>query len=883
MARYLLINGKRYQIEFDTSSGGSYTIGPEASTPDDAILASYPELVQVSKSLYASDDTNISIDEIYNQFEINCDVKEVEDLITSPLRSEDLFSPFTNAQKYCSELSAKGEGERAMKGFIDLLTKFNTSYDGGTKTDWYVQLYKSKNWKFSGDKYIDETENKNQYKVLQRARANSCTTFIAAFGHTNPVNEKDNSVQGRPDMQKYLVLAINGNRIDNSTYTYPTSSIIQQSSPCAEYIGNLAGGFLSPVDSDTTNYIVFSGKFVIVSSLQRSITMNDTATINSSIIDSYYDEAEGEEVYVYAQDPQAGKVCDYPTLREYAEQGYGAFKDKFWHSTVHLDDDANSDGFYYTCAFYDNEYPTSNDTLRLEKNKESLYPYNKEHKSLTELPYNYSEKWDSTDKLFKLPILACQLKVGDKTCCEFNDEWGNPVYQWLTEDQIPETTVDGVSYKLDKIYLGCNPKIGDDFIGTEWEITNTVTPQINIDTTGLAIPIKQSDMLNGRVEFKILGPVNVVYDQVCRHHPSFWQHTRFWTESKAMLAHANMILISDFECKIYTDNANINNYDEDADLVYQSDEPQSDFINKHDESFNIVSALTTKECKEKGIRNSIKMNNPWLENTPLREVVNVISGDVGKPEEHYLTNYYREYSKPRIILESTMFEDREYNWLTHYQFPEFGSREFMVQSITHHLKNATVTLTLKEINSIDSSVPVPPEPEPIVISTPQIAVSSNTVSITCDTEDAIIYYTLNGNEPNPLSSVYTEPFKITQTCTVKAVAVLNDTASDTATQTCTYYAPPDNPVITITQNTFYKSANISSQTFGAQIFYKYYASANPATIDYDINNYTKGKSRDPIANNYYIIAIAKANNIYSDYVWVSSDGNSGTIPYDSVN
>lgn len=81
--------------------------------------------------------------------------------------------------------------------------------------------------------------------------------------------------------------------------------------------------------------------------------MADTATINSSIIDIQIDEY-GDQIIQYAQDPQAGKICDYPTLKGYAQTGYGAMREKFWHSTIHLDDDKNSDGFYYTVAFFNN-------------------------------------------------------------------------------------------------------------------------------------------------------------------------------------------------------------------------------------------------------------------------------------------------------------------------------------------------------------------------------------------------------------------------------------------------------------------------------------------------------------------------------------------------
>lgn len=45
------------------------------------------------------------------------------------------------------------------------------------------------------------------------------------------------------------------------------------------------------------------------------------------------------------------------------------------------------------------------------------------------------------------------------------------------------------------------------------------------------------------------------------------------------------------------------------------------------------------------------------------------------------------------------------------------------------------------------------------------------ISITCDTEDASIYYTINGEDPSTESTLYEAPFKLTSGATVKAIAV----------------------------------------------------------------------------------------------------------------
>lgn len=73
------------------------------------------------------------------------------------------------------------------------------------------------------------------------------------------------------------------------------------------------------------------------------------------------------------------------------------------------------------------------------------------------------------------------------------------------------------------------------------------------------------------------------------------------------------------------------------------------------------------------------------------------------------------------------------------------------------------------------------------VATPVISAEANgnakTVTITTDTKDATIYYTINGTDPTIASTQYTEPFDILKPCTVKAFAVKKDMAdSDIASE-----------------------------------------------------------------------------------------------------
>ena len=89
--------------------------------------------------------------------------------------------------------------------------------------------------------------------------------------------------------------------------------------------------------------------------------------------------------------------------------------------------------------------------------------------------------------------------------------------------------------------------------------------------------------------------------------------------------------------------------------------------------------------------------------------------------------------------------------------------------------------------------------ESTAVATPEITCSSNTVTITCATEGATIYYTTDGTDPTTASAVYSAPFAITATVTVKAIAVKSGlTNSGIASETCVYSSgsAPDPETIT---------------------------------------------------------------------------------------
>lgn len=84
------------------------------------------------------------------------------------------------------------------------------------------------------------------------------------------------------------------------------------------------------------------------------------------------------------------------------------------------------------------------------------------------------------------------------------------------------------------------------------------------------------------------------------------------------------------------------------------------------------------------------------------------------------------------------------------------------------------TLSNLKVTTDDDTGTEPPEQKvatPAVTASELSADKTKTVTITCATEDAKIYYTTNGSTPTAASTEYTAPFTLTETAVVKAIAV----------------------------------------------------------------------------------------------------------------
>ena len=637
---------------------------------------------KITKPDYASNDTQISVDEVYNQIQVKCDLKDLETIVESPLDSEKLVSLYPKRFLYCTEYAVKKKSNNPILSvdvgdFNNIIHNQSVDNDNAHKYDWYMRPLLNNSWKFYLNKSVDDSTIESIYpklwidgqgsvyswpwKVSDYLKQNALTPcmFNMAYIDTLGKNISDNEVKNDfDDNSNYLYISVNGNGDDTETGHKPSDDEIKAHSGMIEYQPSNSAVILSPTDDTSTNYLVFSGKI----SLQPL---------------TYDSMGKGTK----------GDFINYGTLMKdaggYAKSCY-AIGFKGGNGDKHGEEEIN-DWYQYTRKWYNNDGYFY---------KNSLSPYVQE-RSPWKYKYNYTSSGDRSDKYMKLPILECEMTVGDKRLIETNiDQYGNSTFKWVKIGEEPK----GIDNEpITTFSLGVNPKIGDCIIGTEFDLQNTIDPFMNIDGSGTAIPIKASDKLSGKITFKILGPINLTWNNVTRRHPSFWRHTK-WTEGTVfVLAHTENIVLKDFECKIKTSSDIIMNKTNN-DLIYMSDETKK-YIKKNDSTeMKINTLLTTQEAYELGVSNSVNLSTAIDMSTsmPLKTIQ---KKDQDKPEQLYVDAYWNEYNKQRMLIDVT-FKTTDFGDTMSWRFRpikfNYFDGGFYPISTKINYKNDQTTMKLKE-------------------------------------------------------------------------------------------------------------------------------------------------------------------------------------------
>ena len=623
---------------------------------------------RVGKDIEVADcDTKISIGETYNELLLTDNVTEVNDVIESPLDDDSLIAA-GNFQKYMTEYIAEGKGETAYHSMKAMTTGFGkTDWQDASQVDWFCWPKAVTNWKFYGiengsridmyEKY--PADGTKQQDILNKGLTAGIGACVCAFGKIERKNGGNtSSLVTSVSMDNYLIISTMGRS------GYPSEKDILASCPVAEYTGNKSGGTFSPVDSDTINYIVISGKMVL--------------------------------------NPVMDVTDIYDNMRIFGS---------WWNSYKTVPSRNNKDGRYYTRKYWDfeqwNQEPGYSEANKKESSL-SFYPYTgtgpQEHE------YAYSAVGVATDTIKRVGLISCMLIIGDKCVVECNKGDKNAVggtsqgegdtddFVWKKYKERSECASDD-EYYAQSFTIGIDPELRDKIIGTEFEIRKNAPYTKGITAEGTAIPIRMSDHVSGSVQFKILGPVNAEWNEVTRRHPSFWRHTKWYQDSHLLLQEINSIMLKEFKIEVVSDNGKIGAVSDEKDIVYKSDTGES-FVNRKDDlEFRFTTALTSKECKALGVNNAVKLSSPQNEATKnaLADIYDRNQNLTDKPEKLYVDAYWQEWHEPRVVMTQNVIEPKKgLSFASIFSVPVIGKR-FYVQGIDRNLTEGTAVVTMREL------------------------------------------------------------------------------------------------------------------------------------------------------------------------------------------
>lgn len=314
-----------YTAEYDMGTQ-SYTITGSAE-PSYSGWTEDVSTKSVGKSDWGGNSTSVTIDEVYNQLILTCNLEELSTLVESPVSEEKIDSPYSNKELWATEYVSSGEGESAINGIFDMAKKGTTSYDGASTYDHYIRAKKSSIWELNGDRYI--SSQYPQTYIMHRARCGTSLAFLAALGNTErQTSERDNAVVNDIKMNDYMVISVNGNLIDKFSETAggktyarnPDENSLKQAQPIARYKGNLTGGHLSPADAGTVNYIVIKGEFVNVSAQHCAMWSNNNGVFRpAEYPPTVLRSIDGQPMRPIA--PNLGIQFDWGRIKDYLNRG----------------------------------------------------------------------------------------------------------------------------------------------------------------------------------------------------------------------------------------------------------------------------------------------------------------------------------------------------------------------------------------------------------------------------------------------------------------------------------------------------------------------------------------------------------------------------------
>ncbi len=643
--------------------------------------------ITLSADNVADMDTQLDVQEVFNQLSLTVSPKGDDTVIKSPLDSSGRIPAMGGRQYYVTEYAADGNKVEPARAFFDLIKGHSDSgYNSQVWKDWLIRVMRNVYWKIGSGSGIDtvkgelsevtdwvaaaikdSTQDNPAYPedVTDKLRTNLGALLVQVGTLDHKPGTGDTSRQTAISMTDELIISVNGNEDDTNTGHYPTDDAIKAAMPLMSYEGGDSTAVYSPSVADVSgegyhNYLVIDGTLTLCPIMDTSFEVEKVRKYSSG--DDFWNNYVKDN-NLSILDGRAGILAGVSPSRVDKQGRYLAFE--WWKKGAQTG------------------------------TRKGYVPYTQDGPEL----YEYKTS-DGKDTVEKVDILWCMLRIGDMVLVEDRSKQGGvDAFSWQTYKTLAEcggNTQDGIDAYLQQTFtIGINPKIGDKLIGTDFNVASNFDYDTNISADkGMAIPLPYDAKLHGKMIFQILGIDNPVWADyhVTRHHTMF-RHTKYGTSNIPLMAHVSDILIKDFSVKLYSDVAD----DGDSDIVYMSRCSHTFYNKKDDLEFLVHSGFTSDEMSAYGLSGKMMYTSVVGPNgVALLNIDDKISGESGKPEKLYVSHYYDELHQPRIILTQNVIDDEALTWpLPLYQHAALG-KNFYVRSVGRNLMDGTENLSLEE-------------------------------------------------------------------------------------------------------------------------------------------------------------------------------------------
>ena len=662
-----------YIFSWDTLRAGTTKwtlLAGEGGVTGDALL---PSCTGVSTGLTALNvedmDTQLDVQEIYNQLSLTVSPKGSETVLKSPLDSSGKIPAMGARQYYCTEYAADGEGHHAAKAFWSLVKKHeDNGFDSQVWKDYLVRVMRNVYWKIGSGSgvgtavkdWATETGLTYPEDVTDKLRNGLGALLLQVGKVDHKPGTGDRSKQANVSMQDELVISVNGNGDDASPY--PTDSDIQGSMPLMSYTGGGSSSVFSPSVADEAaggyhNYLVIDGTITLC---PRMVTAFEVEKVRKySDGEAFFDNYNSDYKIIPYVGASTKNLANLSPSR------------------------VNKDGRYLAFEWWKQGAQTGT--------RKGWIPYTEDG------PEEYEYKNASgKDEVDKVDVLWCMLRIGDKVLVEDRSKNGAiSAFSWRTYKSPSECT-DTDEYLEQTFTIGIDPKIGDKLIGTDFDIATNFDYTTNIDAEkGMAIPLPYDAKLHGNMIFEVLGIDNPVWAHyhVTRHHTMF-RHTKYGTDDIPLMAHVSSIVVKDFTVKVYSDVEDSG----DEDIVYMSRTSHKFYNKKDDLEMKIHSGFTGEEIAKYGMSGKLMYTTVCgKDGLAVTSVTNTVSGTADKAEKLYVDAYYKELSKPRIILtQNIQCRGMGVTQTTRWTHPALTGHTFYVRDIGYNLMDGSAAAKLEE-------------------------------------------------------------------------------------------------------------------------------------------------------------------------------------------